>query len=335
MPVVSIIVPIYNVEKYLEKCIHSILNQTYKNLEIILVDDGSPDRCGEICDQYAKKDGRIIVLHQKNRGLGAARNAGIARASGKYLLFIDSDDYVDAELAEKTVKLAEDENADIVIFDYLAVEAETGREDLKGFKLRKNEIFSLREQPEALLITPSACNKLYRRDLFLKTGMSYPEGRYYEDLGTTPKLFLQAERMVYLDSAPLYYYILRNGSIIHSKNFEKNFQDKTFVFEDILRYFEECHQREMYEKELEYLAFENLYFFSSKEIILADKNSLYLEKFKDYVEKYFPEMMENVYIKKYFSKKDKLFLWLMKRKYYNAMNVLSKIRKTVDTIKKG
>lgn len=335
MPVVSIIIPIYNVEKYLEKCIHSILNQTYKNLEIILVDDGSPDRCGEICDQYAKKDGRIIVLHQKNRGLGAARNAGIAIASGKYLLFIDSDDYVDAELAEKTVKLAEDENADIVIFDYLAVEEETGREDLKGFKLRKNEIFSLREQPEALLITPSACNKLYRRELFLKTGMAYPEGRYYEDLGTTPKLFLQAERMIYLDSAPLYYYILRNGSIMHSKNFEKNFQDKTFVFEDILRYFEECHQRETYEKELEYLAFENLYFFSSKEIILADNNSLYLEKFKDYVEKHFPEMMENVYIKKYFSKKDKLFLWLMKRKYYNAMNVLSKIRKTVDTIKKG
>lgn len=335
MPVVSIIVPIYNVEKYLEKCIHSILNQTYKNLEIILVDDGSPDRCGEICDQYAKKDGRIIVLHQKNRGLGAARNAGIARASGKYLLFVDSDDYVDAELAEKTVKLAEVENADIVIFDYLAVEEETGREDIKGFKLRKNEIFSLREQPEALLITPSACNKLYHRDLFLKTGMSYPEGRYYEDLGTTPKLFLQAERMVYLDSDPLYYYILRNGSIMHSKNFEKNFQDKTFVFEDILRYFEECHQREMYEKELEYLAFENLYFFSSKEIILADKNSLYLEKFKDYVEKHFPAMMENLYIKKYFSKKDKIFLWLMKRKYYNTMNVLSKIRKTVDTIKKG
>lgn len=335
MPVVSIIVPVYNVEKYLEKCIESILAQTYEQLEVILVDDGSPDRCGEICEQYAKKDSRITVLHQKNRGLSAARNAGIMQASGEYLLFVDSDDYIVAELAEKTVRMAESVKADIVIFDYVAVEEETGREDRSRFKLEKNEVFSLKEQPKALLVPPSAWNKLYRRELFLKTCMRYPEGRHYEDLGTTPKLFLRAERIVYLDSDPLYYYILRNGSIMHSKNFEKNFRDRTFAFENILHYFEECRQREQYEKELEYIAFENLYFFPIKEIVMSDKKSIYLEKFENYVEKNFPTVAENIYIKEYLSKKDKVFLWLMQRKHYSLMNILSKMRRTVDTIKKG
>ena len=122
MVLVSIVVPIYKVEPYLEKCVESIRNQTYKNLEIILVDDGSPDKCGAMCDEYAEADPRIRVIHKQNGGLSDARNAGVERASGEYLLFVDSDDYIDRELVEKAVMTAQESRCDIVLFDYYCVE---------------------------------------------------------------------------------------------------------------------------------------------------------------------------------------------------------------------
>ena len=115
MELVSIVVPIYNVEKYLEKCVQSIQTQTYENLEIILVDDGSPDMCGSMCDAYARQDDRIKVLHKKNGGLSDARNEGAKLATGKYLLFVDSDDFIELDLIQKTVESAEKYQSDIVL----------------------------------------------------------------------------------------------------------------------------------------------------------------------------------------------------------------------------
>ena len=112
---ISIIVPIYNVEKYLKKCIDSIINQTYKNLEIILVDDGSPDNCGKICDEYAKKDNRIKVIHKENGGVSSARNVGVENATGEYIGFVDSDDYIEKDMYEVLINNLKKENADISI----------------------------------------------------------------------------------------------------------------------------------------------------------------------------------------------------------------------------
>lgn len=120
---VSVVVPIYNVEKFLDKCINSIVNQTYKNLEIILVDDGSPDNCPEMCDNWAEKDSRIKVVHKKNEGAGQARNTGIDTASGKYILFVDSDDYIHSEAIKSCVDAAERENAQVVLFSLYNVSA--------------------------------------------------------------------------------------------------------------------------------------------------------------------------------------------------------------------
>ena len=111
---VSVIVPIYKVEKYLNKCVDSIINQSYKNLEIILVDDGSPDKCGEICDKYAEKDSRVKVIHKENGGLSDARNAGIDIAKGDYLLFVDSDDWITSNICEVLIKNANDNLSDII-----------------------------------------------------------------------------------------------------------------------------------------------------------------------------------------------------------------------------
>ena len=117
---VSIIVPIYNVEKYLDRCIQSILNQSYENLEIILVDDGSPDRSSEICDEYRKSDQRIKVVHKENGGLSDARNAGLILAKGKYIIFLDSDDYIEHTMVEDAVTVLEKNDSDIVIWGYYA-----------------------------------------------------------------------------------------------------------------------------------------------------------------------------------------------------------------------
>ena len=118
---VSVIVPIYNVEKYLRKCVDSILNQTYKNLEIILVDDGSPDNCGNICDEYALSDSRIRIIHKKNGGLSDARNAGLDIARGNYILFVDSDDYIDETMVEKLYEALEKEKAEMSLCSFVYV----------------------------------------------------------------------------------------------------------------------------------------------------------------------------------------------------------------------
>ena len=127
---VSIVLPIYNVEKYLDRCIESVVRQTYKKIEIILVDDGSPDSCPQKCDDWAKRDGRIKVVHKKNAGLGYARNTGIENATGEYICFFDSDDYIALDTIEKAYNLATKEESDMVIFGFCYVRAngETGKE---------------------------------------------------------------------------------------------------------------------------------------------------------------------------------------------------------------
>lgn len=118
LPLLSVIIPVYNVEKYLDECVTSVVNQTYQNLEIILVDDGSPDRCGEMCDNWAAKDGRIKVIHKQNQGLGFARNSGIDAATGDYMAFLDSDDYVEQSMYEKLMMKAIETDSDIVVSGY-------------------------------------------------------------------------------------------------------------------------------------------------------------------------------------------------------------------------
>lgn len=130
---VSIIVPVYNVEKYIHKCIDSILAQTYRNLEIILVDDGSPDNCGKICDEYASNDNRIIVIHQKNGGLSAARNAGLNKSTGNFIVFVDSDDYLEISAIEDCIHYIKTNNYDILIFNWYDVYLDDQLKTIKNF----------------------------------------------------------------------------------------------------------------------------------------------------------------------------------------------------------
>lgn len=215
--IISVIVPIYNVEKYLPKCIESIINQTYKQIEIILVNDGSKDNCGEICDEYSKKDKRIKVIHQKNSGVSVARNNAINIASGKYIGFVDGDDYIELDMFEKLIKLIQANNCDMAICGYI-MENEYGKIIKKSDDSNKNIILNKKEALKLLFspkrYTSFPVDKLYKKELF--SDIRYPSGKIYEDADTTYKLIHECQKVVYTPE-PLYHYIRRNNSITLSK----------------------------------------------------------------------------------------------------------------------
>lgn len=211
-PCVSIVVPVYNVEDYLEKCVDSIIGQTYQNLEIILVDDGSNDSSGVICDQLKLKYNRIQVVHKVNGGLSSARNSGMEVATGEYMLFIDSDDYIKENTVERCVEAALENQADLVVFDmeYLyddgTVTFASGGSFTKG---------NMRENPDLIYINNSACNKMIHRSLL--KNFSFPIGMWYEDLASIPLLVSKAKCIVKVDE-PFYVYYQRTNSIAHSSD---------------------------------------------------------------------------------------------------------------------
>ena len=211
---ISIIIPVYKVEKYLEKCIESVLKQTYTNLQIILVDDGSPDNCGKICDEYAKKDSRIEVIHKANGGLSDARNVGISKAKGRYIGFVDSDDYIKEDMYEILLNLIKKYDADVSICNLYDVI--DGNECIRNKENGIREYSRLDILKEVLLdknIQSYAWNKLYEKELFDE--IKYPIGKKYEDIGTTFYLFEKCNKIV-VTSEPEYYYLKRADSLVNN-----------------------------------------------------------------------------------------------------------------------
>lgn len=213
---VSVIVPIYMVQDYLEKCVKSIMNQTYKNLEIILVDDGSKDDCGKMCDQYKKNDPRISVIHKTNGGLSDARNAGIDVAKGSYFVFVDSDDYIHPQMIECLMKPVSEGLADMSVCEFVDVKSD------------ENVAFDEIKDPETVIIASKedkryyylcepyvrftvAWNKLYPREYFDE--IRYPKGKIHEDEFTTYKILEYPDRVAFIKE-PLYYYVQRGSSIM-------------------------------------------------------------------------------------------------------------------------
>lgn len=212
-PLITVIIPVYNVEKYIDKCIRSIICQDYSNLEIILVDDGATDSSGQICDNYSKEDDRIQVIHKINGGLSDARNAALDIMTGEYVVFIDSDDYIEKNYISYLYYLIRKYKAQISICNFKYV-TEAGTLINKEYNSGVEKEFSQKDALVELLsgkeINTSASMKLYKADLFLD--IRYPKGKLYEDISTTYKTFLKSDKMVYGDMS-LYIYLCRDGSI--------------------------------------------------------------------------------------------------------------------------
>lgn len=218
-PEISIIVPIYKVELYLKKCVDSILAQSFKDFELILVNDGSPDGCGDICEAYKALDPRVVVIHKQNGGLSDARNYGIEVARGRYIGFVDSDDWIEPDMYESLYSLVTAHDADIAVCGHVEV-----MDDVPLPKSFTHEVhvYNNEQALDKLLedteIQNLAWDKLYKAELF--THVRYPVGKYFEDIFTTYKLFLQARTTVSLDS-PKYMYLKRSDSITGAMNTRK------------------------------------------------------------------------------------------------------------------
>ena len=223
---ISVIVPVYNVEQFLPRCVDSILAQTYQNLEVILVDDGSLDGSGGICDAYAAKDSRVKVIHKANGGLSSARNAGIEAASGDCLAFVDSDDWIEPEMYGHMLGLMTKYGAKLVCAGRYDVNGKTGERTV-GLCPKKEECISAEEMVGRIFLwdgcDSSACDKLYHRSLL--EFFRYPEGKVCEDVPVTYKIVLQAGKAVLCDR-PFYNYYHRPGSI----STDKAITEKTFHF---------------------------------------------------------------------------------------------------------
>lgn len=229
---ISIVVPVYKVEKELPRCIESLINQTYKKIEIILVNDGSPDRCPIICEEYAAKDSRVKVIHKANGGLSDARNYGMEKATGEYILFVDSDDTIELNACERFAMCLSKKKVDLVIGE--CTEIHPNKITFQNHtNLDENVVYSAKEyMMKSIPINEFYCPawlNLYRREFLIKNQLKFAVGFLHEDMEWTPKVFLKSPSVMYLKN-PFYNYIIREGSITRSKNCEKHINDSMKIY---------------------------------------------------------------------------------------------------------
>lgn len=325
MPKLTVMIPVYNIEGYLEKCLNSVIYPQLPDYEIVLVNDGSTDSSGDICHRYAEKYPQLIrVIDTPNGGLGAARNVGIKAAEGEYILFLDSDDYLkEGAIPEimETLSLG----YDMCIFDIRSV-SEDGRTLKYVHGCQKEGFLSLEEFPQLLFEMPSAWNKVYRRCLFTDNGIYYPGRVWYEDMYVTPWLYTKAKR-IYSVHKDWHNYLQRAGSITNNKNTARNLE-----IIDAVNAMLDAYRREglfeKYRTELEYSAFYNQVLTSVTRVNLADRNSEVQDRLvADYLSK-FPDYEKNPYVKA-LPPKYRLIHLLIKARLRLPLHILMKLNNKI------
>ena len=320
---ISVIVPVYNVEKYLEKCVESVLCQDFSDCEVLLVDDGSTDSSPAICDAYAEKYQQVQVIHQENKGLGGARNTGMQAAKGEYLLFLDSDDSLTEDALAGLYEIAEAKKADLVAFGMDFVD-EQDRVTVTRRPTEDGTVDVKKEDRFAVFFKDSyVCNKFFRRSLFTEHGILFPERIWYEDLCVTPKIILYAERSV-LTERSFYRYLQRSDSIMHIKNTDKN-RDMITAVASVLDFYREREQFETYRNELCFLTVMHMIVLCTLRVATEDRRHPLLSEFYEYAKRQFPDFKKNAYVKRHLSRRHKVIFALSKRKAYRSLALLNKL----------
>ncbi len=315
----SVIVPVWNTAKYLPKCLDSIINQSLKDIEIIVVNDGSSDNSVEVIKKYVKKyKDRIIFLDKENGGQGSARNLGIKHAKGDYIGFVDSDDFIESTMYEEMYKSAIDNNSDIVICnisDYYE------KDDSK-----KDVLLGLSNTPsinEAIVKSvPSVVNKIYKRELLQNRNISFDESIWYEDLPYSMQVLVNAKKISFVEK-PFYNYFHRNVSTMHNKNISKNL-DILKAYNILINYLNENNLYDKYKEEFDFILLKEVYLATINRVLrTSNKHS---EK-----KKIIKEIRQNTSIRKtkYFSllsKAYKISYYLIKLRLYFVLSFLFKIK---------
>lgn len=316
MKKVSVIIPVYNVENYLRKCLNSLVNQTLKDIEIIVVNDGTLDNSQEIIDEYVKKyPKKVVSIIQENGGQGAARNTGLLHAKGEYIGYVDSDDYVEENMYEELYKKAKEEDSDIVICGNNVV--------------KENYEFLSKEDvdKEFLLGKMAVWNKIYKKNIIVDNKIQFRSKVWYEDLDFTMKVYFSSKKISYVDK-PLYNYLLREGSTMNNNNIKRNLE-LIEAFDSLIDY---CKDKKIYNKakdEIEFLCIYHMYIFAITRILNTNNNYkakiAIINKFRDYINSNFPNYKQNKYLY-LLPKRRKLIYNLINLKFYCIIIGLFKIK---------
>lgn len=254
-PLVSVIVPMYNVEKYVGRCLESIRNQTFKDFEVIMINDGSPDNSAQIALEYAEKDSRFILINQENKGISGTRNVGIETAKGEYICFVDSDDFCLNDYIEKLYNAANENNADISCCVFSFYDEKTGKSKTVKAKNVNKGIYSA-HKATAMLVKDNKLraylwNKMWRRELFIKNNIRFPSMNCFEDTVTAPKLMHFANKFVAIDDC-CYYYVTRENSILTSATTFKTLNEYIITMKMLRHFFEENNIYHLYKRSLKH-----------------------------------------------------------------------------------
>lgn len=282
---ISVIVPVYNVEKYIKKCLDSLVNQTLDGVEIIVVNDGSPDNSQKIIDEYTKKYKNVKSYIKENGGLSDARNYGIKKATGEYISFVDSDDYIRNDMLEIMYNYAIKEDLDVVVCDSINV-YDNGSEIL----IKSNNNYSDNDVRNYIISPPMACTRLFKKTIFDK--IQFKKNIYYEDLEMTPKVVNITDKIGFV-SEGLYYYVQRDGSIMKQNVFNK----KLLNIFDVLKSNKDLLE-DKFPEEIEYMYITHLLRTASLRFLNYDNEKEYIYKIHNIMKEYFPKWKNNVYYKK-------------------------------------
>lgn len=320
----SIIIPIYNAEKYLPGCVASICEDPGNDWELILVNDGSTDRSGVLCQNLAADDRRIAVIHQPNLGPGGARNTGLRHARGEYVWFVDSDDGVLADALECLRDACNRFGTDIISFDYLADEV-TGRLcPVEANIGAENVPFSLKEQPEFLRSMPAVWLRIWKRSLFTDHFIEFPNQAFYgEDLQTSVKLFAAAKSIVILHS-PLYRHCDRPDSLMNQASESRN-RHMLAAFADVTQWFEEKGLRSLCQEQLSALAVEHLLLATTVRVAKGNPVSPFLPEIRQFIEVNYPDWKNCRYVRQLSGPK-RLALFLVEHRYYRVLQILFRLK---------
>lgn len=315
--IISIIIPVYNVEQYIEKCIKSLISQSYENIEIIFINDGTPDNSRKIISKYEKKYKNIRCIDKENGGQAVARNLALKEAKGDYVIFIDSDDWVDKDMCKKFIEVAEKENADLVFSSkFYQVENE-----------KKTEIVSYGNEEENVLIKylltqSNPWNKLIRKDLIIKNKLFFPEIRAYEDISVVPLWGMKAKKIACLNEST-YYYLIREGSTMKQTTYNPKLEAIFVSMDNLINRFNKLKNKESYKNEIEWIFIEHLLHGASLRFFQFDNYKDNIKKINKILSTNFPNWKKNKYYQKQ-SIKYKIVCTLFYKEHYKILKLLLK-----------
>ena len=299
----SVIVPVYNVEKYLDKCLNSLVRQNVDDYEIIVVNDGTKDNSQKIIDKYVSEYPNLVKSFIKeNGGLSDARNYGVKRASGEYITFLDSDDYIEDDTYRNMLDIAYRDNLDLVVSDLEYVWEDESKDAFVKEGINRVSDNDLKN----LFLSPLfSWNKMYKRELFNKLDCKYPIGLWYEDIPVTLKFFSRIDKVGYYNHVS-YHYLQRSTSILGS-SYNNKMYDIFVIFEGVIKDFKDRNVYDKYHDELEYLFIEHFLVYGAFRFLRTDHYKDLMSKAFKFVKEYFPNFRDNRYIKT-LGKKNEIFL---------------------------